>query len=439
MSNAILNSALTGEADFAGAVLGKNQEAANEPVVEQQPTAQEPEKTTEQPEAKEQPKQEEKTKAPTREVEEKPKKTENVDISKQTEKSTEKSESKTEDVATSDSDLPVNPHFNDKEVADKPAGDDSEKGLASWKEHKAELKKAREERDRLVAELKAAKEAASTTTSFEAENFKKEIEDYKTKIAELSRELKTANFERSPEYVEKVKKPLNGLQSDLRAIAEANDADFGKLWQAVTEPDIRKRTDSLEDLIGDFKRMEQLEVVKLTEKYHNLASEHERFQKDAESLVENERARRAQEEQEFIENDLRLQKAFTSQTWTGLEDRYDFLKEIDGQDDWNNHIRTAKKTAAETNLDRLSIEDRSAILAKASVVPFLESAINHYSTQLAKVSESKNAEIAELKKQIEGLVGASPSLGTATSDNDDSEEDIDDKKLTNFGASILGR
>jgi len=439
MSNAILNSALTGEADFAGAVLGKNQEAITEPVVDQTPPPQEPQKTEDKSPAEAETKQEEKNKAPTRDVEDKSKKTEDVDIAKKTEKVVEKTENKTEDTAASDSDLPINPHFNDKDVADKPANDDTEKGLSSWKEHKAELKKAREERDRLVAELKAAKEAASTTSSFETENFKKEIEDYKTKIAELSRELKTANFERSPEYIEKVKKPLNGLQGDLRVIAEANEADFGKLWQAVTEPDVRKRTDSLEDLIGDFKRMEQLEVVKLTEKYHNLASEHERFQKDSESLVENERARRAQQEQEFIENDIRLQKAFTSQVWTGLEDRYDFLKEIDGQDDWNNHIRTAKKTAAETNLDRLSVEDRSAILAKASVVPFLESAVNHYSTQLSKVSESKNAEIAELKKQIESLVGASPNLGTATTEASEPEEDIDDKSLTNFGATLLRR
>jgi|694.fasta_scaffold72332_4 hypothetical protein len=438
MSNAILNSALTGEADFAGAVLGRSQETA-EPVVEQAPATPDAEKAAEQPPVKEVVKQEEKTKVPTRDVEEKTKKTEDVDIAKQTEKATEKSEDKTEELVSSDSDLPVNPHFNDKEVADKPSGDDSEKGLSSWKEHKAELKKAREERDRLAAELKAAKEAASTTSSFEAENYKKEIEDYKTKIAELSRELKTANFERSPEYVERVKKPLNGLQGDLRAIAEANDADFGKLWQAVTEPDIRKRTDSLEDLIGDFKRMEQIEVVKLAEKYHNLASEHERFQRDAESLVENEKARKAQEEQEFIENDLRLQKVFTSKTWTNFEDRHNFLKEVDGQDDWNNHIRSARKTAAEINLDRLSVEERSSILAKASVVPFLESAISHYSTQLAKVSEAKNAEIAELKKQIEGLVGASPSLGTSTTEAQEPEEDIDDKSLTNFGATLLRR
>ena len=399
MSNAILNSSLTGEADFASAALGINQQ----PAQEQQAQALEPEKQEAQKPVAEETKQapepiKEEPKKPVATKEEAAKAVEEITKKSSKEKSTETEEVKNED--HNEDDLPLNPHFQDKEVADKPEGDESEKGVASWKEHKAELKKAREERDRLAAELKAAQEKASTVSSYEAENFKKEIEDYKTKIAELSRELKTANFERSPEYVEKIKKPLNAVQGDIRSIAEANDADFGKLWQAITEPDIRKRTDSLEDLIGDFKRMEQLEVVKLAERYHNLANEHNRFQTEAESLFENERARKAQEEQEFIENDLRLQKAFSAKTWTNLEDKYDFLREIDGQDDWNSHIRNAKKISSETNLDRLSVEDRSAILAKASVVPFLESAINHYSAQLAKVTETKNKEISELKKQV---------------------------------------
>jgi cell division septum initiation protein DivIVA len=73
------------------------------------------------------------------------------------------------------------------------------------------------------------------------------------------------------------------------------------------------------------------------------------------------------------------------------------------------------------------------------VVPFLESAVNHYSSQLTKISESKNAEIAELKKQIEGLVGASPNLGTATTDAQEADDDVDDKSLTNFGATLLRR
>jgi DNA repair exonuclease SbcCD ATPase subunit len=435
----ILNSALTGDADFAGTIFGgKNQEPveptpSETPAPETQqeepkPAAEAPKEETPKAEKKAPVKAETKSKTTKEEVEKKV-----ADITKEvsSENTTEKSNEN-----TSDDDLPLNPHFSDKPISDKPEGDDSEKGVSSWKEIKSEMKKAREERDRLKAELDATKEKVGKYEGETVKTLQEELEGYKTRMAELNRELKTANFERSPEYVETIKKPLSGLQGDLKAIAEANDADFSKLWQAITEPDARKRIDSLEDLTSDFKRMEQLSIVKMADKYHELAQYHERFQSEAESLAEAENARKAQSEQEFIENDQRLQKAFTAKTWTNLEDRYNFLQEIDGQDEWNGSIRSAKKNAAETNLDRLSVEDRSAILARAAVVPFLESAINHYSAQLQKVSESKDAEIKELKTQLEGLVGATPSLGKAT-ETDTSEEDEDVDSLMNFGKSIF--
>jgi hypothetical protein len=428
----ILNSALTGEADFAGTIFGgKNQEPV-EPSETPAPETQEEVKPAAEAEAP----QEEK-KAPVK-AEPKPKITKEevdkkiVDITKEV-SSKDTNEQKNEDLSE---DLPLNPHFADKPVSDKPEGDDSEKGISSWKEIKTEMKKAREERDRLKAELDAEKEKIGKYEGETVKSLQEELESAKTRMEELNRELKTANFERSPQYIETVKKPLSGLQGDLRAIAEANDADYSKLWQALTEPDVRKRTDSLEDLTGDFKRMEQLSIVKMADKYHELAQYHERFQQESELLSEAEAARRAQAEQEFIESDQRLQKAFTAKTWTNLEDRYNFLQEIEGQDDWNSHLKSAKKNAAETNLDRLSVEDRSAILARAAVVPFLESAINHYTTQVEKINAEKDAKIKELQTQLEGLVGATPSLGRAT--EEDSDDDGDELNgLMNFGKTLL--
>jgi hypothetical protein len=437
----ILNSALTGEADFAGTIFGganaeptpeaQPNEAPATETPKEQPVAETPKEEAPKAEKKAPVKAEPKAKATKEETEKVV-----ADITKSA-SSKETGEQSNEN--TSDDDLPLNPHFADKPVSDKPEGDDSEKGVSSWKEIKSEMKKAREERDRLKAELDATKEKVGKYEGETVKSLQEELESYKTRMAELNRELKAANFERSPEYVETIKKPLSGLQGDLRAIAEANDADFSKLWQAISEPDARKRIDSLEDLTSDFKRMEQLSIVKMADKYHELAQYHERFQSEAESLAEAENARKAQSEQEFIENDQRLQKAFTAKTWTNLEDRYNFLREIDGQDEWNSSIRSAKKNAAETNLDRLSVEDRSAILARAAVVPFLESAINHYTSQVERMSAEKDAKIKELQTQLDGLVGATPSLGKATEIESDSGDDEDADSLMNFGKTLLGR
>jgi DNA repair exonuclease SbcCD ATPase subunit len=428
----ILNSALTGDADFAGTIFNTpTPEASPEASPEATPEAPKEEAPKEEKAApvKEEPKTEKKPKATKEEVEKKV-----ADITKEV-SSKDTNEQKSEDPSE---DLPLNPHFSDKPVADKPEGDDSEKGIQSWKEIKSELKKIREQRDEAVAKLKITEEEKAKVSQGEVESFKKEIEEYKSQLAVLNQELKAANFERSPEYIEKIKKPLTGLQADVQAIAESNGTDYGKLWQALTEPDVSKRNNALEDLTADFKRMEQMSIIKIADKYHELADFHNRFQKDAETLIEAERARKAQEEQQFIENDLRLQKTFATKAWTGLEDRYEFLREIDGQNDWNNHIRSARQAAAETNLDRLTVEDRSSILAKAAVVPFLESAVNHYKNQLKATLEAKDSKISELEEQVKSLVGATPSLGSS-SEKSDNDGDEDDKSLTNFGASILGR
>ena len=72
------------------------------------------------------------------------------------------------------------------------------------------------------------------------------------------------------------------------------------------------------------------------------------------------------------------------------------------------------------------------------MVPFLESAINHYSTQLKNQVKSRDKKIAELEEQVKSFVGATPSLGGSAEEAVD-DEDTSDKGLMNFGASILGR
>ena len=434
----ILNSALTGDADFAGTIF--NTKPAD--------TTPEPEKpATEAPEAQEQaaepvkaetPKEE--IKKPEPKVAEKKVKATKEEAAKAIEETTKKvAEAKEEiksEASTEESDLPVNPHFQDKPIAEKPEGDDSEKGVSSWKEIKSEMKKAREERDNLKAELEAAKAKATQFEGQEVKALQDQLENYKTQLTQLEIELQKANVTRHPRYRKEVAEPLNGIQGDLKAIAEANDADFSKLWNAMIEPDARKRTDALEDLTADFKRMEQLSIVKMADKYQDLAARHAQWEEESNRFAESEAAEKAKQEQEFIENDRRLQKAFTAKTWTNLEDRYEFLREVDGQDQWNGSLREARKAASETDLDRLKVEDRSAILARAAVVPFLESAIAHYSSQLKNQVEARDKKIAELEEQVKSFVKATPSLGGSAEEASD-EEDIDDKSLTNFGASIF--
>jgi hypothetical protein len=58
---------------------------------------------------------------------------------------------------------------------------------------------------------------------------------------------------------------------------------------------------------------------------------------------------------------------------------------------------------------------------------------------MEKVSSEKDAKIKELQTQLEGLVGATPSLGKATETDSNDDDDTDADSLMNFGKSLLGR
>jgi len=56
---------------------------------------------------------------------------------------------------------------------------------------------------------------------------------------------------------------------------------------------------------------------------------------------------------------------------------------------------------------------------------------------LERVVEQKDAKIKELQAQVEGFVGATPSLGKGV-ETETEAEDEDPDSLMNFGRSILG-
>ena len=336
-------------------------------------------------------------------------------------------------------DLPANPHFDVKPFADKPDGDQSAKAIKSWAEARAENKRLATALAEKEAALKTVSEETLKTVSGESAQLKADLEKRNLELVELQRELKAANFERTPEYIAKVKKPLGDIQQAVKDIAASNEASGEKLWEAITEPDAKKRAALLDDITEGFRRSEQFELINMAKSYQDINAFKERFAGEAESILESERARQAAKDQEFIENDRNLQRVFAQKTWTGLEDRHEFLREVDGQKDWNESLNAAKRAIVETNLDKLDVETRTSILTKAAVVPFLESAIRHFKGQLASVTESKDAKIAEMQAQLDGLVKATPGIGGGTKADLEEKIATDHRGLSNTGARILGR
>jgi hypothetical protein len=56
---------------------------------------------------------------------------------------------------------------------------------------------------------------------------------------------------------------------------------------------------------------------------------------------------------------------------------------------------------------------------------------------MERVNAEKDGKIKELQTQLEGLVGATPSLGKATETESDSGDDEDVDSLMNFGKTLF--
>jgi hypothetical protein len=351
----------------------------------------------------------------------------------------ETAKTETTDESAEDDALPNNPHFEDKDVADKPEGDDSEKGIRTWKEVKAELRKAREDRDAIALKLQAAEEAASKVSEQEVVALKEQFEELRLRNTEVERELKAARFEKTPEYTSRVTKPIESMQSDINTIAEEAEIDAGKLWRAVTEPDIKKRKEAFNQLFAGMNEADKIEVVQIAKRYQDVAKFKDEFSKDAEKILEAERAKVAEREQKFGEEQRRAQQLFAKRTWEELQEKHPFLREVDGHEEWNTAVRKARQAVATVDLDGMETEKRTSILAKAAAVPFMERAIAHYKEQLTKVGQAKDARISELEKQLAAFQEASPKIGGSTEERRTVSDDDDDiaKNPSNLGRSIL--
>ena len=345
-----------------------------------------------------------------------------------------------EPVATeSDDDIPANPHFDDKPVAEKPEGVDDEKAIKSFQGVKAELKATREARDALkakVEELEAKREEIETN---QLGALKTELDELRTRNAEIERELKAANFKRTPEYLSKVVKPVDEMKGEAKAIAESNSISHEKLWAAIAEPDTKKRADALEELMDGMRSVEKIEVVEMAKRYKAIQDYAQDFEKDAEKILQSEKDKEAQRQQEFIEQERRMQKVYAKQKWQDIEEKYPFLKPVTGADKWNAAIAKAKESLSDLDIDTLDTEKRTDIIARAQIVPFLESAIRNFEKRVATISETKDAKIAELEKQLEAYQAASPNLGREASDTASDDDKEDNGSLSSFSKRIEGR
>ena len=329
-----------------------------------------------------------------------------------------------------ESDPLESPHLK-AEMADKPETKNgkppTDKEIKSWEESKAAIKAFKEqvsskdtELETLRAELSQVRnqaeqlaeggEAATKATGL--------VTELQKELAGLKSELKIANYERSPEYKQQVLVPEQGIRDVIQKIAEANEADSGKLWNAVTETDPKKHRDIFNEVTDGLTHADIAELSDARTQYKQIARIKENIAGEAEAAWVKKQASEAHNKQQWSEADKQAHAKLAKATFIELQEKFPFLKTYEGAEAWNQSLATAEAKAANIDLDNLDVKERAEIVTSATIIPFLESALNSSKARIGTLTE----QLAERDKQIKALSTASPNLGDR-SGGEDTEDD----------------
>jgi hypothetical protein len=317
------------------------------------------------------------------------------------------------------------PEFPD--VADNPPDADNPKSVKSWQEHKKLLKEAHAEIAALKAKKPEAQEAPEIDNT-EVETLKDTLAEKDAELAELKKELKLANYERSDEYKKEVAIPLKNLKDEIFAIAENAEVDGRRLWDAMHEGDVKSRVKLVQDIISGMSDFDRSTVVDATKRIHQIESRKAEIAGDADRALNEAQTKRAQQELELRETDKRQHKVLAQKTWESLKDK-GFLNEIEGAESWNAALRKARAVIENPSIETMETPERAAMLAKSAAYPFVEAAAKHYKARLTSETEKLTTKLTELENELKRYRGTQPKTGSGDDADDSSKDDDLDKPL----------
>ena len=247
----------------------------------------------------------------------------------------------------------------------------------------------------------------------ETETWKAKAEKAEARAKELAEEIRYVNYQKSDEYLEKYDKPYkdswNKAVNDLKELT-------------VTLEDGSTRTATAGDLIT-LSNMPLGEARKTAKEWFGDAADdvmaHRRVLRDmadaANKAVEEAKKHGSEREKQMSEtqNEARKQVA---KLWTQFnsedEAKYDFLKQKEGDDEWNSRLTKSKTLvdgafSANPHDPKLTAEQRAKVVRDHAAVRNRAIAYSVRTLELAR----SNARVAELEKQLEQYKGAEPGNG----------------------------
>lgn len=285
---------------------------------------------------------------------------------------------------------------------------EKEKGETEWKsKYEAEVaskKTLPPEYDGKVENV--LNELLSTRQTLEP--LQKELESYKTKVAEADQIVNTFKVEQSEAYKTNILRPLEKASEDLNNILETNgltSKDVSKLLAATDAKEFRAQLKALtEDMsaidASDFRDAVKIVQAKTADKAKVLSEAKqawdliEKNNKDSEKQTVQTLQQRAGER-------ATAKNSAVDKYFKDLANVSPAFQEVDGKDEWNNELQTLTIAAKNMDVSRLKPEEEAAMVLQALAYPRAHTII-----------KSQADRIAQLEKDIAAYSTGVPSIGS---------------------------
>lgn len=314
----------------------------------------------------------------------------------------------------------------DKAAADKAAGDKAKdksadtkeskesgeeeppKGLdakatVKWKELKSEAKAAREERDRLKAELEEAKKDKADPQ--EITRLKEELESLKKNYGESEAELNVARVEGTQEFKAAITKPTNDILGLAEKFAEKYSVDKSALVSALQNSDSNKQSDLLTALTQTFNERDRLRVYRMADDLLELGERKKVLLENSKATLERITAKRKADMDALTSSQKANYDAALNSVEAELKSKGSFFH-TEGDDLDNEHVTALKgayDTARKIDLDQLQPKGRAYAAMAGALFPI---AMQRLGALQAKLAEAQ-AELQKINSADPGAGGGS--------------------------------
>ena len=322
--------------------------------------------------------------------------------------------------------------IDDLVAAEEPPGEDNDKKGEAWKRVKQQRKEALAQVKELKEENAALKAGQSEITGEEVTKLREREQELTSRISEMESQLAVAKIDTTPDYQQRIGIPLKMIEDDVNSLADITEGVTGGMLMGIV------RSGSMDAIRGLAEKYEidpytVAQIQGLETRYRQVKSEEAAMQETANKAWE----KTSQQNEEQARADLKARQARFS---TGLEShfkamqaRHDLLREVPGNDAWNNTLATMKANLSHVDGNALSEDNVAEMAVKAEIFPQYVNMVE----QLRESVQHYRDENRNLRKRISGLSAASPSPGGGTGKSD-AEKTSGKARKADEGLSFLG-